>query len=257
VPLTAVEPQRLYRLIADQIAELIERGEYPAGSRLPAERELARRLGVSRTSVREAIVSLEIAGRVEVRVGNGIFVRAKAPAGPRPGDEGPSPFELLSARSLIEGEIAHAAARSMKRADIAALRETLEVMRASGDDVARRDLADRAFHLRIAEATRNSALVQVVSGLWDARQGRLWERIEHHFQTPELRAGTLADHAAIVDALAAADSDGAREAMHRHLARVAREFQRKLEPAAHLPPPSRKSASSGAAGGNHRREASR
>ena len=71
---TTVEPLRLYRQIAGQIAALIDNGEFPAGSRLPAERELATLLGVSRTSVREAIISLEIAGRVEVRVGTGIFV---------------------------------------------------------------------------------------------------------------------------------------------------------------------------------------
>ena len=98
MPLTMVEPQRLYRRIADQIAALIERGEFPAGSRLPAERELARELGVSRTSVREAIISLEIAGKVEVRVGNGIFVKAPAAGPPREDDDGPGPFELLAAR---------------------------------------------------------------------------------------------------------------------------------------------------------------
>ncbi len=232
MPLTVVEPLRLYRRIADQIAALIDRGEFPAGARLPAERELARKLGVSRTSVREAIISLEIAGRVEVRIGNGIFVRPTTPAPARAADEGPSPFELLSARSLIEGEIALAAARAMKRPDIAALRETLDTMRAAGDDFARGDEADRAFHLRIAESTRNGALVHVVADLWDARYGKLWARIEHHFQTPELRARTIVDHAAIIDALAAGDGEAARDAMHRHLARVAREFQRSLEPQA-------------------------
>jgi len=84
-----VEPLRLYRQIAGQIAALIDDGEFPAGSRLPAERELATLLGVSRTSVREAVISLEIAGRVEVRVGSGIFVaEPRATTFPVPGDEG-------------------------------------------------------------------------------------------------------------------------------------------------------------------------
>ena len=65
MPLHAVEPLRLYRQIAGQIAALIDNGEFASGSRLPAERELAALLGVSRTSVREAIISLEIGGRVE------------------------------------------------------------------------------------------------------------------------------------------------------------------------------------------------
>ena len=230
MPLIAVEPQRLYRRIADQIAALIDRGEYPAGSRLPAERELARELGVSRTSVREAIISLEIAGRVEVRVGNGIFVRPHAPGLPLAGDDGPGPFELLAARRMIEGEIAASAAKLAKRADLEALRATLDEMRDADDDSARRDAADREFHVRIAAITRNGALAQVVGALWDERRGELWTRIEKHFHTPELRARTIEDHAAIVDALAAGDPDAARAAMHRHLARVAREFQRSLEP---------------------------
>ena len=69
MPLRAVETTRLYRQIAGQIVALIDGGEFSAGSRLPPERELAGLLGVSRTSVREAIIALEIAGRVEVRVG--------------------------------------------------------------------------------------------------------------------------------------------------------------------------------------------
>jgi DNA-binding FadR family transcriptional regulator len=225
-----VEPQRLYRRIADQIAALIDRGEYPAGARLPAERELARELGVSRTSVREAIISLEIAGKVEVRVGNGIFVRPHAAALPREDDDGPGPFELLAARRMIEGEIAAAAAKLAKRPDLKALRAMLDEMRDADDDFARRDTADREFHLRIAEITRNGALAHVVAALWEQRRGELWTRIEKHFHTPELRARTIEDHAAIVDALEAGDPDAARAAMQRHLARVAREFQRRLEP---------------------------
>ena len=230
MPLTMVEPQRLYRRIADQIAALIDRGEYPAGARLPAERELARELGVSRTSVREAIISLEIAGKGEVRVGNGIFVRPHAAGLPREDDDGPGPFELLAARRMIEGEIAAAAAKLAKRPDLKALRATLDEMRDADDDFARRDTADREFHLRIAEITRNGALAQVVAALWEQRRGELWTRIEKHFHTPELRARTIEDHAAIVDALAAGDPDAARAAMQRHLARGAREFQRRLEP---------------------------
>ena len=90
LPLQAVEPKRLYRQIADQLAQLIASGEFPAGSRLPAERELAVSLGVSRTSVREAIISLEMSGLVEVRVGTGIFVTARPETTSRAsGDAGP------------------------------------------------------------------------------------------------------------------------------------------------------------------------
>lgn len=230
MPLQAVEPLRLYRQIAGQIAALIDSGEFPAGSRLPAERELATLLRVSRTSVREAIISLEIAGRVEVRVGSGIFVG-------RPGaaqivglaDEGPSPFDLLAARRLIEGEVAALAARSITKDDIASLRETVVRMREHADDFGKRDAADREFHVRIAAATGNSSLALVVEGLWHQRRGKLWSRIQSYFHTRKIHEGTLVDHLAIVEALERRDGDAARDAMHKHLSRVEREFQRQWE----------------------------
>ena len=230
MPLHTVEPLRLYRQIAGQIAALIDNGEFPAGSRLPAERELATLLGVSRTSVREAVISLEIAGRVEVRVGSGIFV-AEPGAAQIVGlvDEGPSPFELLAARRLIEGEIAALAARNVKKADLVAMRATIDRMREHSENFTRRDAADREFHVRIAAATGNGSLALVVEGLWQQRRGKLWSRIETYFHTKKMREGTLLDHAAIVDALERRDGEGAREAMHRHLARVEREFQRQWD----------------------------
>ena len=225
MPLQTVEPRRLYRQIAEQIAGLIAAGEFARGARLPAERELAALLGVSRTSVREAIISLEIAGLVEVRVGTGIFVTA-GPAGPGSGgDKGPGPFELLNARKLIEGEIAALAAANAREGDLVALRQAVARMTAHVDDFAIREETDRDFHLSIARATGNSSLQLVVEGLWNQR-AELWGRIQQHFHTEALARQTLRDHASILAAVAAGDSDGARAAMHRHLGRVAREFQR-------------------------------
>lgn len=239
MPLTTAEPKRLCRQIADQIASLIDRGEFAAGARLPAERELATVLGVSRTSVREAIICLELAGRVDVRVGTGIFVggagsRVAAVPG-APADDAPGPFDLLAARQVIEGEIAALAARTIRRRNIAVLRETMARMQASGADHGPRESADREFHVTIAQATGNSALRAVVNCLWDARAHPLWTRIEAHFHTPELRERTHKDHAAIVDALVARDADAARAAMHRHLGRVIREFQRQVEAPSSMP----------------------
>src|SRR5258707_11207258 len=117
MPLQAVDSRRLYRQIADQIAALIEKGEYVAGKRLPPERDLARQLGVSRPSVREALIALEVEGLVEVRIGSGIYV-----LGPRgDGEMGApvhaalGPFELLRARWIIESECAAFAAKHAKR----------------------------------------------------------------------------------------------------------------------------------------------
>lgn len=229
MPLQAVEPRRLYRQIADQLAQLIANGEFPAGSRLPAERELAATLGVSRTSVREAIISLEMNGLVDVRVGTGIFVTAPAEGINRPSrDAGAGPFELLAARKLVEGEVAALAATLATSDDADALRKSVKRLAASVDDFGARESEDRDFHLRLAKATRNTSLELVVAGLWDQR-AELWGRMQQHFHTTELAERTIRDHAAIAAAVAAHQPEEARAAMHRHLARVAREFQRGVD----------------------------
>ena len=225
MPLQTVEPRRLYRQIAEQIANLIAAGEFAPGARLPAERELAALLGVSRTSVREAIISLEIAGLVEVRVGTGIFVAAPATTPHSGADKGPGPFELLNARKLIEGEIAALAAAHARASDIAALKDAVERMNKHVDDFAIREETDREFHLSVARATGNGSLELVVEGLWNQR-AELWGRIQQHFHTESLARQTIRDHSAILAAIAKGDADAARAAMHRHLGRVVREFQR-------------------------------
>jgi len=229
MPLQLVEPKRLYRQIADQLAQLISSGEFPAGARLPAERELAASLGVSRASVREAIISLEMSGLVEVRVGTGIFVSSPPEGATRVGgDAGPGPFELLAARKLVEGEIAALAAKNATPADAAALRRSVERLEAKVTDFSAREAEDRDFHVLLAKATGNGSLELVVEGLWNQR-AELWGRLQQHFHTAKLAERTIRDHAAIADAVADRDSDAARAAMHRHLARVTREFQRGVD----------------------------
>jgi DNA-binding FadR family transcriptional regulator len=234
LPLQAVEPRRLYRQIADQIAQLIASGEFLPGARLPAERELASSLGVSRASVREAIISLEMGGLVEVRVGSGIFVTAPVVRPAAAEDAGPGPFELLQARSVIEGEIAALAAATAAPPELDYLRGCVARMAAHIDDFAVREASDRDFHLGIAKATGNSSLELVVEGLWQQR-AELWGRLQQHFHTAELARKTIRDHSAILSAIAARDPEAARAAMHRHLARVVREFQRGLEGRARAP----------------------
>ncbi len=134
---------------------MIRSGEFPAGSRLPPERDLARQLGVSRPSVREALIALEVEGLVEVRIGSGIYVLG---AGTRNGGADAvqataGPFELLRARWVIEGECAALAAKSAKKvADVAAIEEALESDAARSIDVgqaaARRRSAVSPAHRR-------------------------------------------------------------------------------------------------------------
>jgi DNA-binding FadR family transcriptional regulator len=225
MPLQAVDNRRLYRQIADQIAALIERGEYDAGQRLPPERDLAKQLGVSRPSVREALIALEVEGYVEVRVGSGVYVMAPRSAGaaaPLPADSGP--FELIRARWLIEAECAALAAKAATKAQVRAIEEALDAMEADKDQGVMPLGADRLFHLRIAEASGNSALALVVKTLWDQRQGPLFLRLEHHYDTPALWTVAIREHREIVAAIARRDAAGARAAMKRHMNRAARRF---------------------------------
>ena len=227
MPLQAVDNRRLYRQIADQIAALIEKGEYGAGARLPPERDLAKQLGVSRPSVREALIALEVEGYVEVRVGSGVYVIGPGPAlrdTPMPADSGP--FELIRARWLIEAECAALAAREATRAQIRAMEEALDQMESERERGVMPLAADKLFHLRIAEASGNSALALVVKTLWEQRTGPLFLRLEHHFDTPELWGTAIKEHRDIVGAIARHDAGAARAAMRSHMNHAAKRFSK-------------------------------
>lgn len=217
---------RSYQALAEQIVALIKAGEFSAGMRLPSERTLAEKFGVSRTSVREAIIALEVQGLVEVRVGSGIYVCAvDGAAQPFAIPAGAGPIETLRARMLIESEVAALAASDRKDSDLDRLFDALTTMREHMDDKRAYDAADRMFHLHIAEATGNDVLLHIVTAMWDnARQDPRWDRIEQHFHTPELRSAVQDDHQRLFAALMARDADGARAAMRAHLERVIAEF---------------------------------
>ncbi|SEJ74196.1 MULTISPECIES: FadR/GntR family transcriptional regulator [unclassified Variovorax] len=227
----AAEPEsdRSYQKLAARIAELIRGGEFKVGDRLPSERALAERFNVSRTLVREAIIVLEIQGAVEVRGGSGIYICAPAagvmaPAAAYTLSPGPGPFELLRARSLIEAEIASVAAENRKDSDIDRIYAALAAMREHMQDKAANEAADRLFHLRIAESTGNSVLLQMVTGLWDHTKAPIWSQMEAHFHTPELRRASQDDHQRVFNALLERNPAEARAAMRAHIDRVIAEF---------------------------------
>jgi DNA-binding FadR family transcriptional regulator len=221
MPLQTVEPQRLYRQIAEQLRGLMSGGEFAPGSRLPAERDLARQLGVSRPSVREALIALEVEGWVEVRTGSGVYVlkraaRAKAKAAKVPANEW-GPLELIRARRVIEGEIASLAATQAKRKDVQAIRESIDHMQ----DDAERGIAplsgDRAFHTAIAQACGNVVLLETVQTFWDARHGPLFERLGDYFENVPSWRIAIAEHEAVLVAIRAHDPQAARAAMQAHM----------------------------------------
>jgi DNA-binding FadR family transcriptional regulator len=224
MPLQTVEPQRLYRQIAEQLRSLIAAGEFSPGGRLPAERDLAKQLGVSRPSVREALIALEVEGAIDVRTGSGIYVRpgdarpraaaSKARAGD-PGEWGP--LELMRARELVEGEVAALAARNARRAQIAAIAQAMSQMReqAAGGIVPR--AGDEAFHTAIAQACGNEVLSDTVQGYWKARSTPLFERLGDYFENPASWSAALVEHTAVLEAIRSHDAAAARLAMQAHL----------------------------------------
>ena len=216
MPIQTIEPRRLYRQIAEQLRLLIEQGEYATGSRLPPERDLASQLGVSRPSVREALIALEIEGLVEVRMGSGVYVLSSEAARPlQVAAEGP--LETIRARMLIESELAAHAATHMKKTQIAGLRNALALMRqeAASDHAPAR--GDRLFHVRIAEASDNAVLVRILGSLFDERQNLLGEQLIHHFETADTWAEAVREHEAVIEAIASRSAEAARRAMATHL----------------------------------------
>ena len=223
MPIPTAEPQRLYRQIAEQLRQLMASGEFAVGSRLPAERDLAVQLGVSRPSVREALIALEVEGMIEVRTGSGIYVQsAKAlkPALPKKVGDTPAewgPLEVMSARILVESEVAALAAQNAQKKDLQAIRTALQKMKqeAARDEVPRQ--GDEAFHEAIAQACGNSVLLDTVQRFWEARNGPLFARLGDYFEHPASWQAAIAEHQAVLDAIEVSNANAARKAMQKHL----------------------------------------
>ncbi|GAB3648990.1 FadR/GntR family transcriptional regulator [Ramlibacter alkalitolerans] len=227
MPLQTVESSRLYRQIAEQLRGLIAQGEFAAGTRLPAERDLARQLGVSRPSVREALIALEVEGWVEVRTGSGIYVQPPrqriGAIATRPGssEEGESaewgPLQLMRARELVEAEVAALAARHARRPHIAQIASALAQMREEAESGTEPRSGDEAFHTAVAQACGNEVLADTVRNYWSARHGPLFLRLGEHFENPASWSAALVEHDAVLEAIRARDAAAARAAMQQHL----------------------------------------
>ena len=218
MPLQPLAPRRLYRQIANQLRGLIRAGEFPVGSRLPPERDLAAQLGVSRPSVREALIALEVEGLVAVRMGSGVVVTAQEPvASAMPVDAPFGPFEIIRARQVIECELAAMAALAMDAAALDSLHQALAGMRIDVAQGRAPVQGDRQFHLRIAAAADNGPLLRTVTDLYDERNTPLCAQLGQHDETLPTWRATLDEHQAVLDAIASHDPTAARAAMHAHL----------------------------------------
>jgi len=210
---------RLYQDLARSLLEELASGKYPVGTRLPAERDLALRYDVSRPTVREAIIALEVQGLVEVKIGSGAYVRRLPGEEDRPGFN-VTAFELTEARLLFEGEAAALAATQVTDEDVAEIALLVERIAEENQDPNGTETADREFHLAIARATRNVAVYNAIEHLWDLRAtspeaALLHEKARHAQIKP-----VVEEHSAVLEALRARDPNAARAAMRAHLSAV-------------------------------------
>jgi GntR family transcriptional repressor for pyruvate dehydrogenase complex len=210
---------RLYQELARKLIGQLAMGHYPVGSRLPAERELALHYDVSRPTVREAIIALEVQGLIEVRIGSGAYVQRLPGKGDIPGFN-ISAFELTEARLLFEGEAAALAATQITDAQIAEIAGLVRDIACENRAPQGTDKADRAFHLAIARATRNTAVAETIEHLWRLRDASPEAALLHEKARTANIKPVVDEHAAILQALTARDPRAARTAMRAHLAAV-------------------------------------
>lgn len=205
--------RRLFWQIVDQIEAKIDSGKFSPGSRLPPERVLAETFNVSRPTVREAIIALEVREKIEVKTGSGVYVLKKAK---NKQQHEINAFEVTQARALIEGEVAALAAASINESELEELEETLHAMQ-KGEYV---EEADRRFHHIIAHATRNKAMILAVENLWALRS--LTPKIVDDYNSVCSKDSIkiIDEHTAIFNALKQGDVAQARQAMHNHFNRL-------------------------------------
>lgn len=211
---------RSFEAVAAKIAAMVQ-AKLEIGQRLPAERELASQFGVSRPTVREAILSLALVGMLEVRKNVGVFVLSRHER-PRIKDvEGFGPFEMLAARQMIEPQLAAIAARRATPTILAQLADALATMQRENAQGREADIGDHQFHVTVAEATGNGALVAVCDMLWTAQvESRIWREIYSHMDIKTFWPSWIDDHERIYEAIRAGDPKAASNAMNRHLEHV-------------------------------------
>ena len=224
MPLNALTPRKLHDRIEARLVELLLSDGYRPGDRLPSERELASLLSVSRGSLRQALVALEIDRVVEIRSNSGAYVAPDglSQAWRRPSGDTPEvpPMDIVLARRTLEPQVARLAATSATDAALATIAASVARFAAGDRRYDLRHPEDRGFHVAIAEACGNAAMARLVVALWDMQRGALYERLEDHFSTSAMRDLAIEDHRRISSALVQRDPEASHDAMHAHLDRI-------------------------------------
>nr|WP_319514949.1 FadR/GntR family transcriptional regulator [uncultured Cohaesibacter sp.] len=214
----AAAPLPRYRVVADQIAELIRQGALEPGQKMPPDVELVELLQVSRPTIREAMISLEMMGYVETRFGYGAFVAQRLPTKGLGLIDDCSFSELVEARYWLEADIAAVAALTISAEEVAELREILRKMKEPDLPVQELDTYDADFHLGIAQATQNNMFISIMDLIWSIRERfPNWARIRRQILgVKENIVAIQKEHDVILEALEAHDPVAARRAMQFH-----------------------------------------
>lgn len=215
--------KRKSQQVAENLLDGLRRGEFEAGAKLPSERELAEAMEVSRTVVREALNSLQMAGIVERRVGDGTYIRkdldmTRLSSGPiiEDIDAGANIVEAIEARQAIDLAVTKLALENSRPADIAAMQSIIGQMRAAldGNQLRRYLELTLQFHIAVARAGGNSVLERLVAELIDLVRPHVW-LIERNY-TDEIREESFRVHKAMADGIAHRDETMALDAVHQH-----------------------------------------
>lgn len=217
-------PKRAYQEIGYLLQNELMEGLYKVGDRLPPERDIAERMNVSRTIVREAIVMLELKKLVEVKKGSGVYVcniPSVTDTVDSEIDDDVGPFEMLQARQLLESNIAEFAATMATPRDINRMRYALALERKELESGSSDNQGDEQFHVCIAEATQNTVLVDILKQSWGRRlKSPMWKKLHTRINGQDYRSEWVDDHEKILAAIQRRAPIAAKSAMWRHIENV-------------------------------------
>jgi len=229
MPFEKVRPRKVTAIAAEQIVEAIQRGDYPLGTKLPSEFELAEQMGVSRPSIREALSALQAMSIIESRPGSGNYV-VRLPSSAEEDDtvhlieSEAGCREVMDARQALEPPVAALVAENRSSEVLSELKEILDSMRghAARDDFEAYLDADKAFHFALAEAAGNSLVTAALSPLLNSMDQRVYREFTRRYYLKNVDdLQTVSSlHSDVLDAIERGDGETAFAKMVEHWARM-------------------------------------
>lgn len=232
--LKPVKTRRIYEEIVEQIRLLVSEGHVKAGDRLPSERDLAERLQVSRASVREALSALEMMGLLEIRSGEGTYIKqvnidsVVAPLAWVLSMEKDMVLELLEVRKILETQAAVLAAERAEAEEISEMKDALDQMKMDLQAGRLGDSSDHSFHYAIARGTRNKILIRLMNAISDTMVQTLRASRIKLFESEGVPERLYEEHQNIFRAIEAKSQTEAHSLMLQHLEGVEKEYLKDL-----------------------------